>query len=188
VRLETIACNQCGAPLSVAEAAQFVRCNHCAASLAVRRNESVTYTEVVEKLVEHTSKLAEQVAHLRYQNELERIDRDWQRERERHLIRHKDHAPTEPTRGAAIVGGLVAVVVGAIGAIIGGSAGAGAFVLFPLAFIVLGAVMAILGTKKAEEFERVKSRYLSRRGSLKVDDFLGDADEPITADDIPPLR
>ena len=74
MNLDTIACNQCAAPLSIPEAAKFVTCNHCHANLAIRRNDSVKYTEIVEKIAEQTANLAEQVAHLRYQNELERIE------------------------------------------------------------------------------------------------------------------
>lgn len=190
MRLETIACNQCGAPLTVPEAAQFVRCNHCSASLAVRRSESVTYTEVVEKLVEHTSKLAEQVAHLRYQAELARIDGDWDRERQRHLVSQKNGAPTEPTYGGAVFGGVAMAVVGILAAILGGSGpGGGGFALFGIGAVMLGAFAAIFGWHKAAEFERARKRYKARRARLKIDDFLDkNADESINADEIPPLR
>jgi LSD1 subclass zinc finger protein len=189
VQLETIACNQCGAPLSVPEAAKFVRCNHCAASLAVRRNESVTYTEVVEKLVEHTSKLAEQVAHLRYQAEIARIDREWDRERTRRLVHHKHGPPTEPSRGQAILGGGVAIVFGIMGSIMAGTTGGASFAVFPMVFVVFGLILAIWGTKKADEFERARKRYKAQRAMLQVEDFLDESDDkPHGADDIPPLR
>ena len=112
MNLETIACNQCGAPLSVPEGAKFVTCNHCHANLAVRRNDSVRYTEMVEKIAEHTANLAEQVAHLRYQNELERIDREWQHQREMFMITDKNGARHEPTEAA---GSIVFVLVIAFG-------------------------------------------------------------------------
>lgn len=189
MRLETLACNQCGAPLSVPEAAQFVRCNHCSASLAVRRSDSVTYTEVVEKLVEHASKLAEQVAHLRYQNELERIDREWEYEREGHLIKQKDGSLVEPTRGAAIFFGVGFASAGCVVSVVTIASGVWPFAVFGIVAFGFGIVAAVSGTNAAERFERARLRYLRRRGSLKIDDFLADArHEPVVSDDIPPLR
>lgn len=189
MQLETIACNQCGAPLSVPEAAKFVRCNHCAASLAVRRNESVTYTEVVEKLVAHTSKLTEQVAHLRYQTELSRIERDWESERKKHLIKQKDGSLSEPTHGGAMLTGIASGIGGAIALFIGFTTKNIPFALFGLAAVAIGLVSAVAQSHKAKEFDRAKKRYYGRRGRLKVDDFLNeDAPAPLITDDIPPLR
>jgi LSD1 subclass zinc finger protein len=189
VRLETIACNQCGAPLSVPEAAQFVRCNHCAASLAVRRNESVTYTEVVEKLVAHTSKLAGQIAHLRFQNELERIDREWEYEREGYLVKQKDGSLVEPSRASAIFFGVIFAIIGLIEIVITIAAGGWPFAVFGVVIALIGFGSAVSGARAADAFKRARARYRRERSSLNVEDFLADAGhEPDAVDDITPLR
>ena len=83
VRVEPLRCNGCGAPLSVPESANFVTCQHCRAQLAARRNESAAYTEVLEEFTKQTAELRGQVRKLTLQNELEALDREWERQRER---------------------------------------------------------------------------------------------------------
>lgn len=171
--LEAIACNQCGAPLAVPEAANYVTCNHCGASLAVRRDTSVTYTEVVEKLAAHTSKLAKEVAELRYQNELARIDREWEIERRQYLVERKNGAPTEPTSESAIIRGLLFAVAGiVVGALMGSNGGGLAALAIGFVVAVAGIVSALQGAQKAADFERARLAYVARRGSVKVEHFL----------------
>lgn len=188
--VDTIACNQCGAPLSIPGAAQFVTCNHCGASLAVRRSESVTYTEVVAKLVENTSRLAKEVAHLRYQSELARIDREWEVERRQYLIEQKNGPPKEPNRDQALLQGFVIVIIGVVlAAFVAGNGGGGGAVLVGGFALVFGVVSAMMGAQKAADFERARLAYLGRRGSISVEDFLEDDERPTTGpDEIPPLR
>lgn len=190
MRIETIACNQCGAPLSVPGAAQFVTCNHCGASLAVRRSESVTYTEVVAKLVENTSKLAKEVAHLRYQSELARIDREWEMERRRYLVERKHGPPTEPSHFGAVIAGGSFAFVGIIACIVAATHdGPSLFAVFGTFSVGIGILGMTLGVKKAARFERAKAAYRSRRAQLKVEDFIERDDALQTeTDEIPPLR
>jgi hypothetical protein len=186
--LEAIACNQCGAPLQVPDAAQFVNCNHCGASLAVRREESVTYTSIVAQLAEQTNGLAEQIAHLQYQNEAERIDRGWEAERQSMLIRHKNGTTSEPSSDLSAVGGVAMIIIGGLlfAAAIRtdvndlGSAG--------LSVFGLGLVWLTLGRLCGKNFERAKAAYRRRRARLTVDQFRGVPDDEVTADEIPELK
>ncbi|MEX2187943.1 MAG: hypothetical protein WD875_14150 [Pirellulales bacterium] len=189
--VETIACNQCGAPLAVPDAAQFVTCNHCGASLAVRREQSVTYTEVVAKLVEDTSKLAKEVARLRYQNELARIDREWEIERRQYLVEKKDGPPTEPSRDMAILRGVLLGGAGVVAfvAAVASNSGNGMLALIGFFMLVVGPFSAFLGVQKANDFERARLEYVGRRGSISVDDFLeGKSSTSARVDEVPPLR
>jgi LSD1 subclass zinc finger protein len=171
MNLETIACNQCGAPLSVPEGAKFITCNHCHANLAVRRNESVRYTEMVEKIAEHTANLAEQVAHLRYQNELERIDREWQQERDSFMITDKDGARHEPSEGAASIVFVLVIAFGIFWTIVAGAMFP-PFALFGILFVGAAIYQMVSMRKKAQEYQQAQQAYKLRRNRLSAADFL----------------
>jgi hypothetical protein len=169
--LENVACNQCGAPLAIPDAAKFVSCNHCGANLAVRRNESVTYTERVEELAEQTADLAEQVAHLRYQNELERIEREWQQEREKFVVTDKHGGWHEPSAMAATVVSVLVIGFGVFWTIMA----AGMFPPFALfgLFFVGFAIYGMLSTqRKAREYQQAYEAYKHRRARLSIADFF----------------
>jgi len=69
----TLTCNQCGEPLEVPEGTRFLTCTACSSQLEVHRSGSTAYTEVLEAT--ETAKL---------ELELEKLDREWMEEKERH--------------------------------------------------------------------------------------------------------
>jgi hypothetical protein len=77
VLLETIACGNCGAPVRVPSGATYLTCRYCGSSLAVRHSESAAYTEVLERIDVRTDRMSADLAALRVQGEIERIDREW---------------------------------------------------------------------------------------------------------------
>lgn len=78
MELIPIACHHCGAPLDVPPQAEIVTCQHCTTRLAVHRNESVAWTEMLEELDERTEYLESSVDWLCLQRELDELDRSWQ--------------------------------------------------------------------------------------------------------------
>lgn len=180
--LEAIACNQCGAPLQVPDAAQFVNCNHCGASLAVRREESVTYTEVLSQLSQQTANLAEQVAHLRYQNAVDQVDRNWEAQRQAMLHRNKDGSTYEPNSTFSIIVGGALVAIGII--LTAGTRAGG----FGLGFVGLGLFFAVAGGFAGARFEKAKAAYRKRRARLTVDQFRNPQNDEVTAEEIPDLK
>src|SRR5215207_11359057 len=93
MELETLNCNNCGAPLQVPESANFVTCTHCNSQLAVKRTETAHYTEVLQRLDNRTSEMAKELRQLKLQNELMAIDEAWEDEQREYLI--------TPSKGAA---------------------------------------------------------------------------------------
>jgi DNA-directed RNA polymerase subunit RPC12/RpoP len=77
VLLESIACGNCGAPVRVPSGATYLTCRYCGSSLAVRHSESAAYTEVLERIDIRTDRMSADLAALRVQGEIERIDREW---------------------------------------------------------------------------------------------------------------
>lgn len=165
MQLQPVACNNCGGPLQVPESANFVTCTHCDTQLAVRRNDSVRFTESLEQLRETTEALSEQVQQLTTKSALQNLDARWQRQQERFYIQQKDGNRVLPTRGAAVGGGIFGVVFG-IGWMIFAATINPTFALFGLIFIAFGAFTSILAYNKAVEFEQAQRDYHWKREEL----------------------
>jgi len=163
-----VACHKCGAPLEVPDEARFVTCRHCGIQLEVKHNESATWTEQIEVIREQTEELVEQVAQLQYQNALEAIDRDWNRERDSLLITQKNGRRTEPSVAGAIFGICGAVVIGLIVAI-NVQPGFGGLM------VVVGIVAGMFSLAKANQFETAKRRHQQRKSNLRIDEFRSQA-------------
>jgi transcription elongation factor Elf1 len=187
MNLERIACGSCGASLNVPDGVKFVNCLHCGSSLQVRHNESVAYTEVVEKLEEHAGQIAELQDQLReqsklheyllLQNEVRELDERWSRTEERFATVGKDGHRILPNEGTYFLAGL-----GGVLALLGSLAlalimpdenaitshqpvtGAGLLVLG------LGGVGALLYARlekrRLTRYENLRSRYWSERADI----------------------
>ena len=163
-----VACHKCGAPLEVPDEARFVTCRHCGIQLEVKHNESAAWTEQIEDIKEQTEELVEQVAQLQYQNALESIDRDWERQRDKMLVTHENGRRTEPSITGAIIGTVIALVMGLFIAA-NFNPGFGALVA------VIGVGAGVFGVVKANDFETAKRRHKQRKANLKLDDFRNKA-------------
>ena len=167
--LTPVACHKCGAPLEVPNEARFVTCRHCGIQLEVKHNDSATWTEQIEEIQEQTEELVEQVAQLQYQNALQAIDRDWDRERESLLITHKNSGRrTEPNAAAAIFGICTVVVIGLIVAV-NVQSGLGALL------VLVGIVAGTFNLAKAKQFETAKRRHRQRKTGLQINHFRNQA-------------
>jgi hypothetical protein len=125
------------------------------------------------------SKLEAELAELRAENELARIDREWDAEREQYLLRDKCGNKQVPTVNGSIVLSAVAAVFGVFWTVFTVSItnrgpDFGAFsvakVLFPLVGItitIVAVVMGFWGANKAKEYEKAHAAYQARRAAVK---------------------
>src|SRR4051794_21535805 len=128
-------------------------------------------------------KLGEQLAETRYQNELERIDREWQIEREKYMVPDRFGRRHVPTVGGGLTGAVVIGVFGVFWTIMAFSITSGApdegpfglvkvfFPLFGVVFTVFGVYMGIQAAGKAEAYNRAFAAYQARRAGVKREDF-----------------
>jgi len=106
-------------------------------------------------------------------NELERIDREWEKERERYMVTTKYGRRYVPSTGAAVVVGLISVSVGLIWTMmafsnaqsLGGAAGI--FPLFGMVFVVGGAAISIYQFNKAKRYQAAYRAYQRRRATAE---------------------
>ena len=166
MELESLACNHCGAPLQVPRGVNFLTCNHCGRQLAIRRTADATYTEVLGELQRSTERISEQLEELTRQNALAQLDREWEQERERHMVADKHGRRHVPTEGSLVGGTALAVVFGVIWMVFAANAGGGGFALFGLVFIAVAVVAMIHGQHKAREYRQAERRYRQRRADV----------------------
>ena len=184
MKLESINCNQCGAPLEVPESANYVKCNHCQAQLTVKRTASATFTEHLDQLDRKTDAMRDQLQRLVYENRLASIDRSWEREKQQYMIRSKNGQLHEPSEAKAI---LVSVVLGVIGAVItiGGLSQGGPGAMFGLLFIGIAIVGGIYHFTKASNYRAARRRYRMRRRNVTLDSISEESPDPFAQlDDI----
>src|SRR3989442_3577607 len=175
---ESLPCNRCGAMLHVGPGINFVTCNHCGTHLAVKRTADSTYTEAATS-APALDKVADQLEEITHQNELARIDREWQIEREQYMMVSRYGQRYLPTRTMSFVGGLVIVPFGVLWTVFaffltsGIPTGAGPlqivhiiFPLFGVIFIVAGIAMTVYSYKKAQQYEQAYMRYRQRRAAI----------------------
>ncbi|MBI1902440.1 MAG: hypothetical protein HYS13_15165 [Planctomycetia bacterium] len=187
MRLESVCCNHCGAPLEVPADARFVTCRHCGSSLAIRRSESAVTTEVLQQMSEQMQEMSAEISRLRCQNELSELDRQWDRDKERYMIRQKDGSLREPSLAVATFIGVVGVLGGGAFAIIG-LANFSPIALFGLLFIGVGIVAALVQSAKARDYRHARERYAQRRAAIlqRLDAGPGGGDGPRALPSIEP--
>ncbi len=123
--------------------------------------------------------LADQLAEVRYQNELAQLDREWQNERQQYLIRGRYGVAQVPTPGMGIG---MAVVVGMFGmfwtilavSLTSGGPNDGVFaiakVIFPLfgvLFTVAGIAVGVNAYSKGQKYQEAYAAYTARRAQVK---------------------
>jgi hypothetical protein len=106
--------------------------------------------------------------------ELDRIDREWEKERERYMVTTKYGRRYVPNTGAAVVVGLISVSIGlawtmtsfallhALGPL------AGMFPLFGVVFVIGGAAISIYQFKKAQRYQTAYRDYRRRRSTASI--------------------
>jgi hypothetical protein len=167
MQITKVCCQGCGANLEVDESIRFVTCNYCNARLEVVHDASTTHTKLFEELDHRTESMARDIKVLKLENELGRLEREWESTRQAMLIRGKDGSVSEPNATSATFGGIMAIVGGVVWMIFTGSMGApGPFPLFGLLFIGGGIFGMISRNGKASEFANIRARYQLRRGKL----------------------
>jgi DNA-directed RNA polymerase subunit RPC12/RpoP len=167
MKLLSLTCNHCGAPLEAPTKTRYLTCAYCNSRLEVKREGQAVYTEVLEAIEERTARIAEDVEAIKLQNEIERLDREWHMGRERYMVKGKDGQISVPSTAGSLVGGLVAAGFGVAWTIFAASMGAPFFFpLFGVVFVVLAIAGTFSGASKADAYRRSQESYESRRREL----------------------
>jgi len=117
----------------------------------------------IERKTDH---LIDEVARLKLQNELARIDREWDSQRESFMVTGKDGHRSLPSKTGAIFAMVVAGGFGTFFTIFAGAMSGGLMVPFGLIFIGVGLFAGFNMLHKADKYERAKKRYDHSRSDL----------------------
>jgi DNA-directed RNA polymerase subunit RPC12/RpoP len=112
MRLVSLTCNQCGAPLEVPEKVQFVTCAYCSARLTIHHSGNAVYSESLDEIEKRTAEIADDLETIKLQNELESLDRQWMLDRERYKVKGEDGHYSVPGQAGSIVAMVVAAGFG----------------------------------------------------------------------------
>lgn len=166
-KIISVNCNHCGATLQVDEQTQFVTCNYCHSRLAIQRNASAVFTQVLEKIEAQTGQIAGNLKLIEMQNELNQLDREWAMSREKLMVGGRNGNRSEPS----IAGGVFAIAIGIVGGggwtLLAASKGAPAFFpLFGVFFIGVCVVGGLRSIANAGQMDTTRRDYESRRRQL----------------------
>lgn len=109
---------------------------------------------------------ASDLADIRFQNELERLDREWALERERYIMTGRYGRRYLPGRVSSIATGAIGLIFGVIWTVLASSMSAGWFPVFGVAFMIIVLISATRSFIKAEQYEQAKQVYEQRRSQL----------------------
>jgi DNA-directed RNA polymerase subunit RPC12/RpoP len=167
MKIMTLRCNECGAPLDVPDAARYITCKHCNSQLSVQRTASTVFTEKLEQISAKTDAMAENLDIIRIQNDIALLDNEWAAEREQYLVSGKNGTKHEPGAGS-VIGGIIAACFGVFWTIMASSMGAPSFFpLFGLVIIGLAVYGIFSGSEKAAKLKVRRAEYESRRAELQ---------------------
>ncbi|MEP4079525.1 hypothetical protein [Haloferula sp.] len=167
MKVTKVCCQGCGADLEVDEDIRFVNCNYCGAKLEVIHDSTTTHTRLLEKLEKQTDEMAGDLKVIRLQNDLEKIDREWDREMQGFMVTGKNGERSVPSAGGSIAGGAFAIIFGVIWMGFAGSMGAPApFVMFGLVFVGFAFFGMVKNSTKAGNYRTAHEQMQQRRAEL----------------------
>lgn len=185
MQIENLRCGNCGAPTPAPAGVNFFTCNHCHSSLAVRRGESISYTEKIDEINARTQDIASELAKLRYESKLARLDRKWDQEREGYLFRNKNGQMVEPSGASSVIGGVLVVGFAVFWMIVATPLGGRLFFLFGLLFIALVVASTIVSFSKARLLGMAQRRYQQQREQLSATSSdRGDTDRQVAPSEL----
>jgi hypothetical protein len=165
-----VCCQGCGADLQLADDIRFLTCNFCGSRLEVVRDPTTTHTRLLDELHRKTEVMEGKIHIIELQNELELLDRNWDRYRESCLTRDKDGTLSEPSLAAAQVIGYGSLIIAGVILLLclfnWNSGGILIGLIVMGGFIIFGVFNLIHGTETARSYEGTKLTYQLRRSTL----------------------
>ena len=185
--MDALICNNCGARLEVAPTTKYVTCARCNSVLEIKRTDSAAFTEALGPAAEtiQTDQADSPWPHSRQvrtvrkfladedvalEEELNRVDRDWQAERERYLLTSEFGGKQVPDkrRGLFAGGVLIALAVALLFMFLSLPQGV-AHEIGPYVsgFILLfGVGLGWFQYSKGVDYERAYAAYQQRRNAV----------------------
>lgn len=166
MKVTKVCCQACGADLQIDENVRYVTCKYCHSRLEVVHDVTVTHTRQLDKIERTTDQMAKKLKVIELQNDVESLDREWEKFRNRVLVRDENGLASEPTGAVAVVGGIGGVLVGILWIVTCALSEMPALALVGLGIIGLSLLGMKSGRQKAEIYRIQRFRYETSRKSL----------------------
>lgn len=158
MKIISLNCNHCGAPLDVPAKAKFVTCGFCSCRLQVQHTGNTYSTAVIEQLVEQTNQIQNDVDDLKRRAAIVELDERWRNQKLGLLVRNKQGRESVPTVIGTVIPGIMCL----------------GFTLFltaifgPLGFLggLFCCAQIAMQIRKASNYSRAKQRYERQRRLL----------------------
>lgn len=112
-QVHSLRCQNCGSPLQVNDDVRFITCNYCHTELEIVRDASTTHTQVLKNIEQNSEAAVQKLDVIEIQNEIERLDREWEMFRESTQVRRRyrpDGTYYEPSATGSILVAIGAMV------------------------------------------------------------------------------
>jgi hypothetical protein len=165
--IENVACTRCGALMEIEPSVHLVTCRACGTTLAIHRNDSSAWTEptATDEVAARLDAVEAAADQLAVRSELDALDRQWERDRQQHMILLHSGVRKVPDKTTSI---LIGVAIGVFGvAWMAITAGLSWIPLLGLLFIAFGVGVAIWAYRKAVMYQQGQERYQARRAELE---------------------
>jgi len=166
MKVTKVCCQGCGADLQIDETIRYVTCNYCNARLEIVHDTTVTHSRQLDKIERTTDDLAVKLKVLELQNDIERLDREWEKFREAVLPRDQQGQLREPTVGTEVLAGISVCCVGLVLLIATVANGEFGWAFMCLPVFAIGVWIMKNGGGKAEDYQTQRYRYSTARKSL----------------------
>ncbi len=166
MKVTKVCCQGCGADLELDEFIRYVTCNYCNARLEVVHDATVTHTKQLDKIERTTDDLAKKLQVIELQNDIEHLDREWEKFRDAALTRDEKGQICEPSGGGSIIAVIVGIGFGIFWIVMCVSNQVAGVALVGILFIVLSIFGMMRGSDKAAIYHVQKDRYEAARTSL----------------------
>ena len=179
MEIKSLRCNHCSANLEIDSKIRYFNCSYCGSSLTIKRSGNTVYTEVIDEIKTNTDLLVNRSEQLLVEKEIERLDREWQLEREQYGEQSKHgniSYPDQSNDQSDMLKGIIALVI-AIGlsvafisfptdGMLPGKGGPGFLKFLPVFFIIVILFNLFSGNSKKQQYKNAKLEYQAKRDNL----------------------
>jgi hypothetical protein len=166
MKVTKVCCQGCGADLQIDETIRYVTCNYCHARLEIVHDTTVTHSRQLDRIERTTDHLAGKLKILELQNDIEHLDREWEKFREAALDRDQNGQLCEPSAAGGIFAGIFGIGLGFVVFIVcvfNSEVGLSLACIPVFAFAIW---LMRNSRKKAEAYQNQRLRYSTARKSL----------------------
>ncbi|MGB6221154.1 hypothetical protein [Haloferula sp.] len=167
IKVTKVACQSCGANLTIDESIRFVTCGYCSAQLEIVHDPSAVYSKTLDDVVKRQDAVEDELRVLRLEKSLQRIEQEWENFRIRVSSKSENGTIVEPGKAGPILFGIFATILCVFLFGFGLSERIWLIAILGVAGIALSYLITQHGLRRAKEFAHMRTRYLQKRTKLK---------------------